>query len=144
MTGKDLTPIVSGAVEGVYSEDDAIGYELTGHAALFMGDYKVMRNLAPLGDGEWRLFNIVKDPGEANDLKSEMPERFERMISAYEQFTVENRVQPLPEGYSQGRQIIVNALRERLGSGIIIGLLLILLLMPLIVYVRMRRSGGSH
>ena len=73
-----------------------------------------------------------------------MPERFERMISAYEQFTVENRVQPLPEGYSQGRQIIVNALRERLGSGIIIGLLLILLLMPLIVYVRMRRSGGSH
>ena len=144
MTGKDLTPIVSGEVEGVYSEDDAIGYELTGHSALFMGDYKVMRNLAPLGDGEWRLFNIVKDPGEARDLKSEMPERFERMISAYEQFTVENRVQPLPEGYSQGRQIIVNALRERLGSGIIIGLLLILLLMPLIVYVRMRRSGGSY
>ena len=140
MTGKDLTPVVRGEVEGVYSEDDAIGYELTGHGVLFQGDYKLAKNLAPLGDGQWRLFNIVKDPGETKDLKSEMPKRFERMISAYEQFTIENRVQALPAGYSQGRQIMINALHERLGTGIIIGLLLILLVMPLMVYARMKRS----
>ena len=140
MTGKDLTPVVRGEVEGVYSEDDAIGYELTGHGVLFQGDYKLAKNLAPLGDGQWRLFNIVKDPGETKDLKSEMPKRFERMISAYEQFTIANRVQALPAGYSQGRQIMINALHERLGTGIIIGLLLILLVMPLMVYARMKRS----
>ena len=140
MTGKDLTPVVRGEVEGVYSEDDAIGYELTGHGVLFQGDYKLAKNLAPLGDGQWRLFNIVKDPGETKDLKSEMPKRFERMISAYEQFTIENRVQALPAGYSQGRQIMINALHERLGTGIIIGLLLILLVMPLMVFARMKRS----
>ncbi len=140
MTGKDLTPVVRGEVEGVYSEDDAIGYELTGHGVLFQGDYKLAKNLSPLGDGQWRLFNIVKDPGETKDLKSEMPKRFERMISAYEQFTIENRVQALPAGYSQGRQIMINALHERLGTGIIIGLLLILLVMPLMVYARMKRS----
>ena len=140
MTGKDLTPVVRGEVEGVYSEDDAIGYELTGHGVLFQGDYKLAKNLAPLGDGQWRLFNIVKDPGETKDLKSEMPKRFERMISAYEQFTIANRVQALPAGYSQGRQIMINALHERLGTGIIIGLLLILLVMPLMVFARMKRS----
>ena len=40
ITGRDLTPLLSGESERVYAEHDAVGYELTGHAALFQGDYK--------------------------------------------------------------------------------------------------------
>jgi len=139
MTGKDLTPVVTGERQRIYSEEDSVGYELTGHGVLFQGDYKLVKNLAPLGDGQWRLFDIVNDPGEAKDLRQELPERFERMLRAYQAFTLDNRVQALPAGYSQGRQIVVNALRERLGPGLIIGLLMALLLMPLITYARMKR-----
>ena len=91
MTGKDLLPLVRGEKDQVYGNDEFVGYELTGHGALFQGDFKLVVNQPPLGDGEWRLFNIVIDPAETNDFKALMPERFEQMMAAYEQFTLENK-----------------------------------------------------
>ena len=138
MTGRDLLPVVSGEQPSVYADEDSVGYELTGHGVLFQGDYKLARNLAPLGDGEWRLFDIVGDPGETRDLKEKMPARFQQMLSAYENFERQNRVQALPAGYSQRRQLLLNMLRDRLGSGVIVSLLLVLILIPFVAYVRMR------
>ena len=71
ITGRDLTPLLTGERERVYAEHDAVGYELTGHAALFQGDYKLVLNRPPLGDGQWRLYNIVSDPGEVVDLAAQ-------------------------------------------------------------------------
>ena len=139
MTGKDLGPVVRGEVLEAYDESEVVGYELTGHAALFQGAFKAVRNMPPLGDGEWRLYNIAKDPGETNDLKSDMPERFQSMLAAYARFEEENRVLPLPQGYSQTGQLLTNMLRDQLGPMIIVLLLTILLLIPFVVYLRMRR-----
>ena len=144
VTGKDLTPVIAGDQQHVYEEDEFVGYELTGHAALFQGDYKIVRNLEPLGDGEWKLYNIVSDPGETQDLKSDLPGRFQKMLSVYVQFTLDNRVQSVPEGYSQRRQLVANTLRERAGPGLIVGLLAFLILIPFVVYVRVRRNGHGH
>lgn len=141
MTGKNLAPIVKGEVSRVYGDEDAVGYELTGHGVLFQGDYKLVRNLAPLGDGQWRLYNIVGDPGETSDLKEDMPERFQRMLSAYEQFEHENKVLRLKPGYTRQSQLVVNMLRERLGLGLMVGLLTILILIPFLIYVRSKRPG---
>ena len=138
MTGRNLLPVVSGELPRVYADEDSVGYELTGHGVLFQGDYKLARNLAPLGDGEWRLFDIVSDPGETRDLKDKMPARFQQMLSAYENFERQNRVQALPAGYSQRRQLLLNMLRDRLGVGVIVSLLLVLILIPFVAYVRMR------
>ena len=143
VTGRDLTPIVRGKTDRVHGEDDAIGYELTGQAALFKGDFKIVRNLPPLGDGQWRLFNIISDPGETADLASEHPERFHRMLSDYETFQLENKVQPIPPGYSRGSQIALNSLRDRLGSGVVLGLLTLLILLPFGVYMRMKSKRGG-
>ena len=139
MTGKDLSPLFDGSQARIHSEEDAIGYELTGHAALFQGDYKLVKNLAPLGDGQWRLYDIVRDPGETIDLKSEMPDRYQQMLSAFEQYTLENRVQPIPQGYSRQGQLMSNFLVEQLSSGVIVGLLTLLVLLPLAVYRRRNR-----
>jgi arylsulfatase/uncharacterized sulfatase len=140
MTGRDLTPLVKGTVDRVYGENDAIGYELTGQGALFRGDFKLVRNLPPLGDGQWRLFNIVQDPGETLDLSSQDPGRLQAMLAAYAVFEVENQVQPLPEGYTRGTQLLVNLLRDRLGPAVLLGLLTLLVLLPFGVYVRMKRK----
>ena len=50
MIGKSLLPLAKGEADRVYHEDETIGYELTGHAALFKGDYKIVKNRGPVGD----------------------------------------------------------------------------------------------
>ena len=142
ITGKDLSPLLRGEVERVYAETDSVGYELTGHAALFQGDFKIVRNLPPLGDGEWRLYNIASDPGEVRDLKADMPDRFQAMLTAYAQFEEDNKVIPIPPGYNQTRQLLINMLRDQYGSAILVALLTLLLLSPFVVYVRTR--GVAH
>lgn len=138
MTGRDLSPLLYGAVDRVYGEEDAVGYELTGHAVLFQGDYKLVRNQPPVGDGQWYLYDIVNDPGETIDLKGQQPQRLQQMLSRYERYERENGVLPLPANYSQMRQLISNAFAIRLGPGIIIALLTLLILAPFYVAYRMR------
>ena len=140
LIGRDLTPLLRGEIERVYGEGDAVGYELTGHGALFQGDYKVVVNQAPLGDGQWRLFNIVEDPGETVDLAATQPALFQRMLSRYQQYQQENGVLPLPVGYTQMRQLFFNTLHKKSGEQILIFLLTLLLLLPFYVAYRMKKD----
>ena len=41
------------------------------------GDLKAVMVPEPYGTGQWRLYNVVKDPGEAKDLSKKMPDKFE-------------------------------------------------------------------
>jgi arylsulfatase A-like enzyme len=115
ISGKSLLPLVSGKAERVHGAGDAIGYELGGNSALFKGDFKLVRDLAEPGDGEWHLFDIVVDPGEAHDLRDTHPGTFYDLIHEYERYEKANNVLPLPEGYNQARQIMLNGMRNRLG-----------------------------
>ena len=107
MIGKSLLPLVKGEADRVYHADETIGYELSGHAALFKGDYKIVKNRGPVGDDAWHLFNIVNDPGETRDLKEEMPERFKDMMAHYRTYVSDNNVLSVPEDYEY-----FNALRS--------------------------------
>lgn len=139
ITGHDLSDLLTDNAQSVRSDDDYVGYELTGHAALFKGDYKIVINQAPLGDGVWRLFNLVEDPGETVDLSAVEPIRFQQMLSDYEQFKRDNDVLPMPKGYTQVKQLMANGLQDRMGGGIIILLLAILVLLPFYVAYRMKK-----
>ena len=74
VTGRSLMPVLTGKAGNVHG-DAPLGYELSGNAALFRGDYKLVRNLAPTGDGRWRLYDLKADPGETRDLAGAMPDR---------------------------------------------------------------------
>jgi len=104
MVGKSLLRLLKGEADSVYSEEETIGYELAGNAALFKGDYKIVKNREPVGDDQWHLFNIIIDPGETKDLKKEMPERFSVMMEAYRSYVAGNNVLPVPENYTQHKQ----------------------------------------
>ena len=143
VSGRNLVPLLTGAVDRVYADDDGVGYELTGHSAFFQGDYKLVRNGPPLGDGLWYLYNIVQDPGEVHDLKTSQPKRFQTMLAGYQQFAADNGVMPLPVGYSQGGQLVANFLAARLKNEIIIFLLTALVLLPFVVAYKMRRSKAA-
>ena len=144
MTGRDLGPLLRGEVDRVYSETDSVGYELTDHGVLFQGDYKLVVNQPPVGDGQWRLFNIVTDPGEVHDLSSEMPVRFQSMLSAYQQYRQENGVIPSPPGYTQMKQLISNTLQQSYGGNILVALLLVLILLPFVIIYRNKKGGNPH
>ena len=143
MTGRDLTPVLLGSAEQVYNPYDAVGYELTDHGVLFQGDYKLVVNQPPVGDGQWRLFNIVTDPGETVDLSASQVLRFHRMLSQYEQYRRDNKVVPVPPGYNQIKQVFFNILLKYKNTTLVF-LLTLLLLLPFYVAYRMKSRTKSQ
>jgi arylsulfatase A-like enzyme len=139
ITGRDLSPLLFGEAERVYRPDDRVGYELTDHGVLFQGDYKLVINQPPVGDGQWRLFNIVDDPGETANLSTSKALRFQRMLSHYEQYRRDNNVVPVPQGYSQLKQLFSNILLKSKNDTLVF-LLTLMLLLPFYVAYRMRRE----
>lgn len=136
MIGRDLMPLIRGDVERVYAEDETIGYEVGGNAALFRGDYKIVMNRGPVGDNQWHLYNIVSDPGETEDLADAMPERMQVMSRAYEQYVLENGVLPVPVGYQQVSQVGINGLREVYGRQMLVLLVSMFILVIFLVVAR--------
>lgn len=132
ITGASLLPVLTDQAPRTHAESTPVGYELSGNAALYKGDYKLLRNLPPLGDGEWHLYDITVDPGEANDLRNEMPARFEEMLADYEAYAARNGVLEMPEGYDYVDQVLrytASVILKRnapywLGGAFVLGLLI--------------------
>ena len=110
LTGHSLLPVISGTAKRVRGPDEVLGYELSGNKALFKGDYKLLSNLAPVGDGQWHLYNIVKDPGETQDLQQALPELFQTLQADYAKWSKANGVLDMPKAYDPIEQVIVNSL----------------------------------
>ena len=144
MIGRDLGPLLRGQVDRVHGPEDWVGYELAGNAALFQGDYKIRFIYGPLGDGQWHLYNIALDPGETQDLAAVEPERFQRMLSAYERYKRESRVLEVPQGFDHLRQVAINTLYKRLREPVLVTLLTLLILAPFFVAWRYRRKLTPH
>lgn len=108
MTGRSLTAVLRGEAQSAYGPDEPVGLEVSGNAALFRGDFKLVINQPPNGDGQWRLYNVRLDPGETRDLSAEMPDLFAQMQRDYEAYVQEMGVLPMPEGYNIHGQIETN------------------------------------
>ena len=86
MMGKSIKPLLEDKVEKIHLDDEIISAEMFGNRAVFMGDWKARYNIFPLGDGQWKLFNLKKDIREAIDLSKEYPDILEKMVSAYDEY----------------------------------------------------------
>lgn len=98
-TGRSLYPILQQQSEQVYTPEDTISIEVAGHAALFQGDYKIVRNCLPYGDGQWRMYNLAKDPGETINLATTQPTLFQQLLRAYDNYATTYKVLPLADDY---------------------------------------------
>ncbi len=114
INGRSLRPVLEGAAQRTHPEDSGIGIEVAGNAALFKGDYKIVKNGGALGDSEWRLYNLAADPGETKDLSAQDPERLKGMLAAYKAYTEQMGVLPMPDGYNVQRQVERNAMARQL------------------------------
>lgn len=74
LDGVDLFPFLEGKTEG--NPHEKLFWRKDEMAAMRMGDYKLIR---VIGVGE-RLYNLKKNPGETDDLKTSQPAVFEQMM----------------------------------------------------------------
>lgn len=116
MTGRSLLPLIRGDADRVYAETDAVGIEAAGNAALFRGDYKLVRNMPPLGDAKWYLYDLARDPGETNDLSAAQPELLAEMMAEYEAYAARVGALEVPEGYDQMAQLTTNRVHDQLSE----------------------------
>ncbi|MDG2049853.1 MAG: arylsulfatase, partial [Myxococcota bacterium] len=140
MQGHSLLPLGSNPDGTVHPENEPIGYELAGNAALFRGDYKIVFNRGPAGDGLWHLYNIAKDPGESHDLAAREPARLQDMLGHYERYARENQVLTVPLDYNPQIQVVLNGLHARGAKAMLIGVLLVTLLLPFVFFRRVRKT----
>jgi arylsulfatase/uncharacterized sulfatase len=108
MDGVSMNAVLSGGGATVRDDAASFGIEVSGHSALYRGDYKLVRTPAPLGDGQWRLYDIAQDPGETTDLTQQMPELAAAMIAEYGSYAERTGVLDLPPGYDAQRQVVQN------------------------------------
>lgn len=143
--GKSLVPLLNGGVQAIYTEEDAVGIEVSGNAALYLGPWKIVRNLPPWGDGVWRLFNLEDDPGETADLAGQHPDVLDKLMNEYAAYAARVGVLEVPAGYNSVLQVEKNmraaVLQRNMPRIVGVGLGVILILAgALYVLLRIRRN----
>lgn len=116
MTGRSLVPVLGGKVTSAYGPDESRAVEVSGNSALYMGDYKITRSVPPVGDGQWRLYNLARDPGETTDLSASEPAAKARLLAEYDAYAKRVGVLPMPEGYDSRAQVNRNIAARLLGN----------------------------
>jgi arylsulfatase/uncharacterized sulfatase len=146
--GQSILPVLKGQTEETRGADESFGVEVSGNAALYRGNWKLVRTALPRGDFTWRLFDLSVDPGETTDLSAENPEIFADMRAEYEAYSSETGVLDLGrEDYAQA-QLFANLLDRIIGkywphlAGLVLMLLVGLYALFRIVRMAFRRLAN--
>jgi arylsulfatase len=113
ITGKSIVSLLQGEAERAHEPNDAVAYELAGSAAVFRGDYKLLRNNPPFGDRKWRLYRYTTDPLELDDLTKSEPKLFAEMKAAYKDYAKEVSLIEVPNDYNPLTQLQKNVKRNQ-------------------------------
>ena len=117
---------------------------LRGTPRSFRETTEIVRNRGPVGDGEWRLYDISRDPGETTDLAGVYPAKLQRMLSQYQSYAKRNGVLPVPSGYDPQRQVAINGLGNRARPGILVGVLMVVTLLFFYLFHRASPTAPSR
>jgi len=96
--GRSLEPVTGESFVAILDGDDPangdriVGMELFGKRVIRSGDWKLVHMPEPYGNGEWQLFNIKDDLGEAHDLAAENPRKLAEMKAWWDEYARENGV----------------------------------------------------
>jgi arylsulfatase len=90
LSGHSFVGLIDGS--GDAAPDRVLGMELFGKRAVREGRWKIVHMPAPWGSGDWQLYDVVADPGEARDLADRHPDVLASLISHWEDYARENNV----------------------------------------------------
>ncbi len=92
LIGKSWMHVLAGEAESPRSKQDYLAWELFGNRAVRQGDWKLRWEYAPLGKGDWELFNITADPAERRDLAATNPDKVSEMLKLWDDYVLNNNV----------------------------------------------------
>ena len=114
ISGKSILPHIENNSVPIYGSNEGVGLEAAASSAYFLGDYKIVKNNTPLGDKQWKMYNLKIDPGETSNIVTQNPLLFQIMLSKYELFAKDVGVQPMPEGYNAQKEVGMKSLKAML------------------------------
>jgi arylsulfatase len=91
LIGKSLMPVLRGDSTTVHS-NDGMGWELFEMKAYIKGNWKILRLPQPFGSGQWQLYDLEKDPGEATDVSNQFPDIKNELIKDWNDYARQNEV----------------------------------------------------
>ena len=87
-----MQKFLEGEIDTIHEQDFRQGWELFGRRAFRQGKWKIVLQVPPYGKGSWQLFDMEKDPGEVNDLSSELPDLTSQLANAWNKYAKENNI----------------------------------------------------
>ncbi len=147
--GQSALPFLSGASDTTYADDESFGVEVSGNAALYRGQWKITRISLPMGDSQWRLYDLSVDPGETTDLSGDYPELFADMLAEYRSYSEEVGVFELgPDDYALKvlASKVTSKVVKKYGPAALAALFtfIVLLIGVVFIVVRMRKAAPSR
>lgn len=143
--GRSALPLLTGAAEQTWG-DDAFGFEVSGSAALYRGQWKLTRIAPPIGDSQWQLFDLSTDPGETTDISKEEPEIFDSMRAEYASYAEEVGVVELGPDQSAFQMLASNLTKKIVHAywPYALGVTAVLLALLYGAFRLIRRRGRAH
>ncbi len=83
MTGESALPYLAGAASRVHGDDYVTALMHRSRVLFRRGDWKLVSLDAFTGEQDFALYNVVRDPGEVNDLSQAEPQRRADMIERW-------------------------------------------------------------
>ena len=109
LQGKSLVPLLAGSADSLRGGSDWVAWELFGNRAVRQGDWKALNTLrAAGGSGDWQLYNLRRDLGEARDLAKANPEKLKALVGLWNRYAKQNGVVLTGDGpYKKGKERLV-------------------------------------
>lgn len=85
MRGESMLPYLAGRTSQVHDENYVVALYHEGRAFIRQGPWKLMNLEPPFSESQFMLFNIEQDPGESNNLRESMPDKFREMVALWRQ-----------------------------------------------------------
>jgi arylsulfatase/uncharacterized sulfatase len=138
--GRSAMPVLSGQAKANRTEDESFAFEVSGNAALYRGKWKITRLSPPLGDAQWRLYDLSVDPGETKDLSAENSIFFKDMLADYRSYSEKVGVFELGPDDSAFKQLFKNVVTKALHKywAYALGFITLVISAPLLLFVIIR------
>jgi len=96
ISGESMLAGLIGTSNVFHGPDYVMGWESVGSGAIRQGDWKMVRDVPPLGTFSWQLYNIAQDPQERYDVTGENPAKVTELKTLWGNYTRDNGVIALP------------------------------------------------
>lgn len=86
LEGRSLVARLRGDQQTISTDERSLGVELFGRGGYRRGRWKITWIERPFGSGQFELFDLESDPGEATDVSAQQPEIYQGLIADWEKY----------------------------------------------------------